>query len=91
MNFAYDASLTTPMNFHPFKHQFQALYLKDEGPNAVLALRRGSVEETISFPKALLPLELELGGSFVLSLQPQEAIQKSEAEALKSLLAELIH
>ena len=79
------------LNFHPFKHQYHTLYLRDEANNAILSLKRGTLEETLTFPKQFLPPELQPGDSFLLNLQPETILKTSETEALKNLLAELIH
>ena len=76
--------------FNPLKYQFSATHLGEQGENAVLKVRRGTTEESILFPRNMLPPELTIGTSFILNLQPEEASKQNEVEILKQLLSELV-
>lgn len=76
--------------FNPLKYQFSATHLGEQGEHAVLKLRRGTTEESVLFPKRMLPPELTPGTCFIVSLQPEEASKQNEAEILKQLLSELV-
>lgn len=76
--------------FSPFHAQFEAVLIKDEGTFVLLNLKNGSVSETISFPKSLLPKEIAPGESFVLKLMPTEAAKEGELVVLQKLLQNLI-
>jgi hypothetical protein len=78
------------MLFNPFKYQYEADYLSDEDTQALLLLRKGTLEEHIRLPRSLLPLEVKPGDHFVLNLQSPESAHNSEADALKKLLEDLI-
>lgn len=78
------------MAWNPFKFQFTATYLKEEGAYAVLELKRGTQVEAIYFPKSLLPLEATVGSSFTLKLEDPETAQTSETKTMQKLLEQLI-
>ena len=78
------------MTWNPFQYQYTATYLKDEGDEAVLELRKGSTSQVLHFPKNLLPTDLETGASFTLKVEDIETAKNSESEALKELLSNLI-
>ncbi len=78
------------MTWNPFQYQFAATYLSDEGEEAVVELRKGSGAKILRFPKNFLPLDLQIGASFLLKLEDNETAKTSELEALKLLLSDLI-
>ena len=82
--------LALSMSWNPFKVQYTATYLRDEGTHAVLELKRGTQSEAIYFPKSLLPLEATLGSSFTLKLEDTETAQSGETKTMQKLLQELI-
>lgn len=84
------AFASLPMLFNPFKYQFEATYLRDEGDSVILKIRRGTDESEIAFPKKLLPPQLQPGESTALMIEPQEALKQSEASIMKQLLEELV-
>ncbi len=78
------------MTWNPFKFQYTATYLKEEGLHAVLELKKGSQTELIYFPKSMLPLEATVGSSFTMKLEDTQSAQGSETKAMQKLLEELI-
>ena len=78
------------MTWNPFKFQYSATYLSEDGNDAVLELRKGTTSEVIRFPKSLLPLEAVPGSQFTLKLEDPETAQGSETKTMQKLLEELI-
>ncbi|MFA4815325.1 MAG: hypothetical protein WC924_03255 [Candidatus Gracilibacteria bacterium] len=78
------------MPWNPFQFQLSTTYLSDEGDQAVLEIRKGAILENIHFPKNLLPVGLQIGGSFSLKLEDSETARIGETQTLKQLLSELI-
>lgn len=78
------------MTWNPFKFQYHATYLKDEGAYALLELKKGTQKEQLFYPKSLLPLDLSIGSSFVLKIEDTQSAQESETKTMQKLLEELI-
>lgn len=78
------------MTWNPFKFQYSATYLSEDGNDAVLELRKGTTSEVIRFPKSLLPLDLMPGSNFILKIEDSLSAQESETKTMQKLLEELI-
>lgn len=77
--------------FNPFKYQYRATYLRDENGHVLTRVQKGSEEQEVYLPKAILPSELNTGDSFILSLQAEESAKNAEYKTLQRLLTELIN
>lgn len=76
--------------FNPFKYRYDAIFLQEEGEDAVLQLNQGAEEKLARIPKRLIPKEIQTGQNFTLTFQPKDSAKKDESEALKKLLQDLI-
>lgn len=76
--------------FHPFKHRYQATFLREEGSDAVLKLQKGADTHETRLPRALLPKEVTLGDAFALTLQPESMAKEEAHSTMKQLLEDLI-
>jgi hypothetical protein len=78
------------MTWNPFKFQYHATYLKDEGAYALLELKKGTQTETFYFPKTLLPPDLNPGSTFTFKMEDPQSAQESELKTMQKLLEALI-
>lgn len=77
--------------FNPFKYQYTATLLRQEGDMVVARIQSGTTDVEMKIPAAHIPKEVQMGQQFMLTLQPLESAQDKEFHTLKRLLEELIH
>lgn len=75
---------------NPFKHEYDATFLKKDGEEAVVEIKSGAVNERLRIPVGLIPDEIKPGESFSLRFQSKETAQTGTYESMRKLLEELI-
>lgn len=76
--------------FHPFKYRYQATLLREENGQAVLKVQMGAEEHELRLPRSMVPKEVQAGGSFALTMQPENSANEEAQHTMQKLLEELI-
>jgi hypothetical protein len=76
--------------FHPFKYRYHATLLREEAGIAVLKVQMGAEDHELRLPRNIVPKEVHTGGSFILTMQPENSANEEAQQTMQKLLEDLI-
>ena len=80
--------------FHPFQFQYTCTYQDTQGDYVLLRAEQGPKHSEFFVPKNILPENIGIGDSFIMSIQPTESqaeTNKKELACMQAMLQELLN